>query len=72
MFLGKLSVSCCCNFFEGGSSSSEINGHQEPLVYFVIVFAGDGNFAVVKQCHLKNTKTEFAMKVIDKKKLKGT
>lgn len=32
---------------------------------------GDGNFAVVKQCKLKNTKSEYAMKIIDKAKLKG-
>ncbi|XP_060063204.1 serine/threonine-protein kinase DCLK2-like [Ylistrum balloti] len=32
---------------------------------------GDGNFAVVKQATLKNTKNEFAMKIIDKAKLKG-
>ena len=32
---------------------------------------GDGNFAVVKQCKLKKTGLEFAMKVIDKSKLKG-
>lgn len=32
---------------------------------------GDGNFAVVKQATLKNTKNEFAMKIIDKSKLKG-
>jgi doublecortin-like kinase 3 len=32
---------------------------------------GDGNFAIVKQCQNKETKKEFAMKVIDKAKLKG-
>ncbi|OWF51087.1 serine/threonine-protein kinase DCLK1-like isoform X2 [Mizuhopecten yessoensis] len=32
---------------------------------------GDGNFAIVKQATLKNTKNEFAMKIIDKAKLKG-
>ncbi|XP_064644818.1 serine/threonine-protein kinase DCLK3-like isoform X3 [Lineus longissimus] len=32
---------------------------------------GDGNFAVVKACKLKNTNNEYAMKVIDKSKLKG-
>ncbi|KAK2166677.1 hypothetical protein NP493_1310g00030 [Ridgeia piscesae] len=32
---------------------------------------GDGNFAVVKQCKLKNTSSEYAMKVMDKAKLKG-
>ena len=32
---------------------------------------GDGNFAVVKMAKLKNTNQEFAMKVIDKPKLKG-
>ena len=32
---------------------------------------GDGNFAVVKQSKLKGTEKEFAVKVIDKSKLKG-
>ncbi|XP_074652924.1 serine/threonine-protein kinase DCLK3-like isoform X2 [Tubulanus polymorphus] len=32
---------------------------------------GDGNFAVVKQCKLKNTNNEYAMKIVDKAKLKG-
>ncbi len=32
---------------------------------------GDGNFAIVKQCKLKNTNQEYAMKIIDKSKLKG-
>ncbi len=33
--------------------------------------AGDGNFAVVKQCQEKESRADFAMKIIDKKKLKG-
>ena len=32
---------------------------------------GDGNFAIVKSAKLKNTNKEFAMKIIDKSKLKG-
>lgn len=32
---------------------------------------GDGNFAIVRQCKLKNTPNEYAMKVIDKPKLRG-
>ncbi|XP_078072739.1 serine/threonine-protein kinase DCLK3-like [Mustelus asterias] len=32
---------------------------------------GDGNFALVKQCRLKNTEYEYAVKIIDKSKLKG-
>ncbi|KAM4689013.1 serine/threonine-protein kinase DCLK3 [Discoglossus pictus] len=32
---------------------------------------GDGNFAVVKECKLRNVNQEFAMKIIDKAKLKG-
>jgi doublecortin-like kinase 3 len=31
---------------------------------------GDGNFAVVKQAKLKNTDTEYAIKIIDKSKMK--
>ena len=32
---------------------------------------GDGNFAIVRQAKLKNSNSEYAMKVIDKPKLKG-
>ncbi|XP_076093262.1 serine/threonine-protein kinase DCLK3-like isoform X3 [Mytilus galloprovincialis] len=32
---------------------------------------GDGNFAIVRQAKLKNSNSEYAMKVIDKHKLKG-
>ena len=32
---------------------------------------GDGNFAVVREARLRNTESEFAMKIIDKSKLKG-
>ena len=39
-----------------------------PLIF---VLTGDGNFAIVKQCQLRNTPNDYAMKIIDKKKLKG-
>ncbi|GCC19533.1 serine/threonine-protein kinase DCLK3-like [Chiloscyllium punctatum] len=32
---------------------------------------GDGNFALVKECRLRNTEYEYAVKIIDKSKLKG-
>ncbi|XP_048384691.2 serine/threonine-protein kinase DCLK3 [Stegostoma tigrinum] len=32
---------------------------------------GDGNFASVKECRLKSTEYEYAVKIIDKSKLKG-
>jgi len=32
---------------------------------------GDGNFAVVRESRLRNTESEYAMKIIDKSKLKG-
>lgn len=32
---------------------------------------GDGNFAIVRQAKLKNSSSEYAMKIIDKPKLKG-
>ena len=32
---------------------------------------GDGNFAIVKSCKMKNTAHEFAMKIVDKSKLRG-
>ncbi|CAI5788177.1 serine/threonine-protein kinase DCLK3 [Podarcis lilfordi] len=32
---------------------------------------GDGNFAVVMECHHRNTNQNYAMKIIDKSKLKG-
>ena len=37
----------------------------------ISVLTGDGNFAIVKQCQLRNTPNDYAMKIIDKKKLKG-
>ncbi len=39
--------------------------------YEIIKTLGDGNFAVVKQARLKNTDLEFAIKIIDKSKMKG-
>ncbi|ELT91299.1 hypothetical protein CAPTEDRAFT_217544 [Capitella teleta] len=39
--------------------------------YDVSKTLGDGNFAIVKQCQLKETKADYAMKIIDKAKLKG-
>ncbi|XP_035286788.1 serine/threonine-protein kinase DCLK3 isoform X1 [Anguilla anguilla] len=32
---------------------------------------GDGNFAVVRECRMQNSDTRYAMKIIDKEKLKG-
>uniref|UniRef100_A0A670JXW1 Protein kinase domain-containing protein n=1 Tax=Podarcis muralis TaxID=64176 RepID=A0A670JXW1_PODMU len=32
---------------------------------------GDGNFAVVMECHHRSTNQNYAMKIIDKSKLKG-
>lgn len=32
---------------------------------------GDGNFAIVRQCTNKTNKKEFALKIIDKKKIRG-
>ncbi|CAF0747474.1 unnamed protein product [Brachionus calyciflorus] len=39
--------------------------------YEIIKTLGDGNFAVVKQAKLKNTDHEYAIKIIDKSKMKG-
>ena len=39
--------------------------------HWFTLITGDGNFAIVKQCNLRNTPNEYAMKIIDKKKLKG-
>ncbi len=39
--------------------------------YDIIKTLGDGNFAVVKHARLKNTDLEFAIKIIDKSKMKG-
>ena len=38
--------------------------------YEILKTLGDGNFAVVKQARLKNTDHEYAIKIIDKSKMK--
>ena len=45
--------------------------HLLKLNALISVLTGDGNFAIVKQCQLRNTPNDYAMKIIDKKKLKG-
>ena len=40
-------------------------------VYIIGKKIGDGNFAVVRQCTSKATKKEFALKIIDKRKIAG-
>ncbi|KAJ8378453.1 hypothetical protein AAFF_G00242680 [Aldrovandia affinis] len=45
---------------------SEIEQH-----YDIGRVIGDGNFAVVKECRLRDTVVPYAMKIIDKEKLKG-
>ncbi|XP_067888765.1 serine/threonine-protein kinase DCLK3-like [Heterodontus francisci] len=46
--------------------------HREIERYYEIGRTiGDGNFALVKECRLKNTKYEYAVKIIDKSKVKG-
>uniref|UniRef100_T1E1B8 non-specific serine/threonine protein kinase n=1 Tax=Cupiennius salei TaxID=6928 RepID=T1E1B8_CUPSA len=56
------------------------NGHEQlssPIPYDITQkydigkIIGDGNFAVVHECVNKITKTEYALKVIDKHKCKG-
>lgn len=39
--------------------------------YEILKTLGDGNFAVVKQSKQKNTDNEYAIKIIDKSKMKG-
>ncbi len=39
--------------------------------YFVGDIVGDGNFAVVRKCKSKKSRTEFALKIIDKSKCLG-
>lgn len=39
--------------------------------YEILKKIGDGNFAIVHKCRMKNTQSEFAMKVIDKAIMKG-
>ena len=40
-------------------------------VYYIGKKIGDGNFAVVRECTHKITKKEFALKIIDKSKIRG-
>ena len=40
--------------------------------YSVGDIIGDGNFAVVRKCRSRKTKTDFALKIIDKSKCQGT
>ncbi|XP_005348073.1 serine/threonine-protein kinase DCLK3 [Microtus ochrogaster] len=49
-----------------GIISADVEKH-----YDVGRVIGDGNFAVVKECKHRETKQAFAMKIIDKSKLKG-
>jgi serine/threonine protein kinase len=38
--------------------------------YDILKTLGDGNFAIVKQSKLKSTDQEYAIKIIDKSKMK--
>ena len=41
------------------------------LKYIVGDIIGDGNFAVVRKCRSRKTKSDFALKIIDKSKCQG-
>ena len=41
------------------------------LKYSVGDIIGDGNFAVVRKCRSRKTKSDFALKIIDKSKCQG-
>uniref|UniRef100_H3A4T6 non-specific serine/threonine protein kinase n=1 Tax=Latimeria chalumnae TaxID=7897 RepID=H3A4T6_LATCH len=45
--------------------------HDLERYYKIGRTIGDGNFAIVKECRLLSTDCEYAMKIIDKSKLKG-
>ncbi|ELK17966.1 serine/threonine-protein kinase DCLK3 [Pteropus alecto] len=49
-----------------GIISANVEKHYEPGRVI-----GDGNFAVVKECRHRETRQAYAMKIIDKSKLKG-
>lgn len=49
-----------------GIISADVEKHYEPGRVI-----GDGNFAVVKECRHRETRQAYAMKIIDKSKLKG-
>ncbi|XP_038665776.1 serine/threonine-protein kinase DCLK1-like [Scyliorhinus canicula] len=54
------------------SRHQQAKPHREIERYYEIGRTiGDGNFALVKECRLKNTEYEYAVKIIDKSKLKG-
>ena len=45
--------------------------YKISIRYDIMKKIGDGNFAVVHKCRMKNTQSEFAMKIIDKGIMKG-
>ncbi|OWK02737.1 hypothetical protein Celaphus_00010238, partial [Cervus elaphus hippelaphus] len=49
-----------------GILAADVRKHYEPGRVI-----GDGNFAVVKECRHRGTRQAYAMKIIDKAKLKG-
>ncbi|XP_031557992.1 serine/threonine-protein kinase DCLK2-like [Actinia tenebrosa] len=50
---------------------SRVTDKKVEDVYDIGRKIGDGNFAIVRQCTNKTNKKEFALKIIDKKKIKG-
>ncbi|XP_074842167.1 serine/threonine-protein kinase DCLK3 [Carettochelys insculpta] len=58
--------------FEGTRLKQNIHTRAEVESYYEIGRTlGDGNFAVVKACRRCNTNQNYAMKIVDKSKLKG-
>lgn len=50
---------------------SRVTDKKVEDVYDIGRKIGDGNFAIVRQCTNKTNKKEFALKIIDKKKIRG-
>ena len=48
-----------------------ISPKEISLKYIVGDIIGDGNFAVVRKCRSRKTKSDFALKIIDKSKCQG-
>lgn len=68
---GKISKDNTAASMESRSEYGTITDKRAEDVYDIGRKLGDGNFAVVRECFHKITKKRYALKIIDKKKIKG-
>ena len=67
----KISKDTTCGSMESEHEYCTITDKRAEDVYDIGRKLGDGNFAVVRECCHKITKKQHALKIIDKKKIKG-